>query len=78
MKTDCNHLVGVSAANKIGIRIFNRLAEARDAFNRAIALANSVAEAKLIRRELDGLAIAADADPELNDGTGLRTSRFTD
>jgi RNA polymerase sigma-70 factor, ECF subfamily len=31
--------------------------EARDALNRAIALANSVAEAKLIRRALDGLAI---------------------
>jgi len=31
----------------------NRLDEARDALNRAIALANSVAEAKLIRRELD-------------------------
>lgn len=33
-----------------------RLDEARDAFNRAIALANSVAEAKFIRRELDSLA----------------------
>jgi RNA polymerase sigma-70 factor (ECF subfamily) len=32
--------------------------EARDALNRAIALANSLAEAKLIRRELDSLSIA--------------------
>ena len=38
------------------LKELNRLAEARDALNRAIALANSVAEAKLIRRELDGLA----------------------
>jgi RNA polymerase sigma-70 factor, ECF subfamily len=35
----------------------NRPDEARDALNRAIALANSVAEAKLIRRELDGLGL---------------------
>jgi RNA polymerase sigma-70 factor (ECF subfamily) len=35
-----------------------RLDAARDALNRAIALANSVAEAKFIRRELDGLMIA--------------------
>ena len=38
------------------LKELNRLDEARDALNRAIALANSVAEAKLIRRELDGLA----------------------
>ena len=38
------------------LKELNRLGEARDALNRAIALANSVAEAKLIRRELDGLA----------------------
>ena len=37
------------------LKELNRLDEARDALNRAIALANSVAEAKLIRRELDGL-----------------------
>lgn len=36
----------------------NRMDEAREALSRAIALANSVAEAKLIRRELDGLASA--------------------
>jgi RNA polymerase sigma-70 factor, ECF subfamily len=40
------------------LKELNRLDEAREALNRAIALANSVAEAKLIRRELDGLAIA--------------------
>jgi RNA polymerase sigma-70 factor, ECF subfamily len=40
------------------LKELNRLDEARDALNRAIALANSVAEAKLIRRELDSLAIA--------------------
>jgi RNA polymerase sigma-70 factor (ECF subfamily) len=40
------------------LKELNRLDEARDALNRAIALANSVAEAKLIRRELDGLEIA--------------------
>ena len=40
------------------LKELNRLDEARAALNRAIALANSVAEAKLIRRELDGLAIA--------------------
>ena len=33
----------------------NRPAEAREALNRAIALANSIAEANLIRRELDSL-----------------------
>ena len=38
------------------LREMNRPDEARDALNRAIALANSLAEAKLIRRELDGLA----------------------
>jgi len=38
------------------LKELNRLDEARDALNRAIALANSVAEAKLIRRELDSLA----------------------
>jgi RNA polymerase sigma-70 factor, ECF subfamily len=40
------------------LKELHRLDEARDALNRAIALANSVAEAKLIRRELDSLAIA--------------------
>jgi RNA polymerase sigma-70 factor (ECF subfamily) len=40
------------------LKQLNRLDEARDALNRAIALANSVAEAKLIRRELDNLAIS--------------------
>jgi RNA polymerase sigma-70 factor (ECF subfamily) len=40
------------------LKELNRLDEARDALNRAIALANSFAEAKLIRRELDGLEIA--------------------
>ena len=39
------------------LRELHRLDEARDALNRAIALASSVAEAKLIRRELDGLAL---------------------
>jgi RNA polymerase sigma-70 factor, ECF subfamily len=39
------------------LKELNRLDEARGALNRAIALANSVAEAKLIRRELDGLAM---------------------
>ncbi|HET9445317.1 MAG TPA: RNA polymerase sigma factor [Steroidobacteraceae bacterium] len=38
------------------LKELKRLDEARDALSRAIALANSVAEAKLIRRELDGLA----------------------
>jgi RNA polymerase sigma-70 factor, ECF subfamily len=38
------------------LKDLNRPDEARDAFRRAIALANSVAEARLIRRELDGLA----------------------
>ena len=40
------------------LKQLRRLDEARDALNRAIALANSAAEAKLIRRELDNLAIA--------------------
>lgn len=40
------------------LKELRRPGEARDAFNRAISLANSVAEAKLIRRELDSLAIA--------------------
>ena len=40
------------------LKELNRLDEAREALNRAIALANSVAEAKFIRRELDRLAIA--------------------
>ena len=40
------------------LKELNRLDEARDALNRAIALANSVAEAELIRRELDSLSIA--------------------
>jgi RNA polymerase sigma-70 factor (ECF subfamily) len=40
------------------LKELNRLDEARDALNRAIALANSVAEASFIRRELDGLALA--------------------
>lgn len=39
------------------LKELNRLNEARDAFNRAIALANSAAEAKLIRRQLDRLAV---------------------
>jgi RNA polymerase sigma-70 factor (ECF subfamily) len=38
------------------LKELNRLDEARDALNRAIALANSIAEAKLIRRELDSLS----------------------
>lgn len=37
------------------LKELNRPDEARDALNRAIALANSVAEANLIRRELDSL-----------------------
>lgn len=40
------------------LKELNRLDEARDALHRAIALANSAAEAKLIRRELDSLAMA--------------------
>ena len=40
------------------LKELHRLEEAREALNRAIALANSIAEAKLIRRELDRLAIA--------------------
>jgi RNA polymerase sigma-70 factor, ECF subfamily len=40
------------------LKQLHRFDEARDALNRAIALANSVAEAKLVRRELDSLAIA--------------------
>ena len=40
------------------LKELNRIGEAREALNRAIALANSVAEAKLIRRELDSLATA--------------------
>ena len=40
------------------LKELNRIDEARDSLSRAIALANSVAEAKLIRRELDGLARA--------------------
>ena len=38
------------------LRELDRFDEAREALNRAIALAKSVAEAKLIRRELDRLA----------------------
>ena len=38
------------------LKELNRPDEARDALNRAIALANSVAEARFIRRELDSLA----------------------
>ena len=38
------------------LKELNRFDEAREALNRAIALAKSVAEAKLIRRELDRLA----------------------
>jgi RNA polymerase sigma-70 factor, ECF subfamily len=37
------------------LKALGRVAEAREALNRAIALANSMAEAKLIRRELDSL-----------------------
>jgi RNA polymerase sigma-70 factor, ECF subfamily len=40
------------------LKELNRFDEAREALKRAIALAKSVAEAKLIRRELDRLAIA--------------------
>jgi RNA polymerase sigma-70 factor, ECF subfamily len=40
------------------LKNLDRLDEARDALTRAIALAKSVAEAKLIRRELDRLAVA--------------------
>jgi RNA polymerase sigma-70 factor (ECF subfamily) len=40
------------------LKELNRSDEAREALKRAIALAKSVAEAKLIRRELDHLAIA--------------------
>jgi len=40
------------------LRELDRLAEARTALNRAIALAKSIAEAKLIRRELDRLAVS--------------------
>ena len=40
------------------LKELNRSDEAREALKRAIALAKSVAEAKLIRRELDRLAIA--------------------
>lgn len=40
------------------LKELNRLDEARDALHRAIALANSAAEAKLIRRELDALSMA--------------------
>jgi RNA polymerase sigma-70 factor, ECF subfamily len=40
------------------LKDLDRLGDARKALNRAIALANSIAEAKLIRRELDSLAIA--------------------
>jgi RNA polymerase sigma-70 factor (ECF subfamily) len=40
------------------LKELNRVDEAREALTRAIALAGSVAEAKLIRRELDRLAIA--------------------
>ena len=38
------------------LKELHRFDEAREALNRAIALAKSVAEAKLIRRELDRLA----------------------
>jgi len=38
------------------LKELDRFDEAREALNRAIALAKSVAEAKLIRRELDRLA----------------------
>lgn len=44
------------------LKELNRLDEARDALSRAIGLANSVAEANLIRRELDGLAMGVNAD----------------
>lgn len=40
------------------LKELNRLDEACDALHRAIALANSAAEAKLIRRELDALSMA--------------------
>jgi predicted RNA polymerase sigma factor len=38
------------------LKDLHRFDEAREALNRAIRLAKSVAEAKLIRRELDRLA----------------------
>jgi RNA polymerase sigma-70 factor, ECF subfamily len=41
------------------LKELHRLDDARDALNRAIALANSAAEAKLIQRELDRLATAS-------------------
>jgi RNA polymerase sigma-70 factor (ECF subfamily) len=40
------------------LKELDKFDEAREALNRAIALAKSVAEAKLIRRELHRLAIA--------------------
>lgn len=40
------------------LKELNRLEEARDALHRAIALANSAAEARFIQRELDRLAMA--------------------
>ena len=43
------------------LKELNRADEAREALKRAIALAKSVAEAKLIRRELDRLALASSA-----------------
>jgi len=44
------------------LKELGRFAEARDALQRAIALAKSAAEAKLIRRELDRLAIPTEGD----------------
>jgi RNA polymerase sigma-70 factor (ECF subfamily) len=41
------------------LKELDKFDEAREALNRAIALANSVAEAKLIRRELDRLGNSA-------------------
>jgi RNA polymerase sigma-70 factor (ECF subfamily) len=44
------------------LKELGRFAEARDALQRAITLAKSAAEAKLIRRELDRLAIPTEGD----------------
>ena len=51
------------------LKDLSRPDEARDALNRAIVLANSVAEAKLIRRELDGLSVTQ-RHPQLRTGHG--------
>jgi RNA polymerase sigma-70 factor (ECF subfamily) len=53
-----NRAVAVWKPRGALLKELRRPGEAREALNRAISLANSVAEAKLIRRELDGLASA--------------------